>query len=26
LPPEATVDLEVGPVNCRVRLRPRESR
>jgi hypothetical protein len=26
LPPEATVDLEVGPVNCRVRLRPSESR
>ena len=26
LPPEATVDLEVGPVNWRVRLRPRESR
>ena len=25
-PPEATVDLEVGPVNCRVRLRPSESR
>ena len=26
LPPEATVDLALGPVNCRVRLRPRESR
>ena len=26
LPPEATVDLALGPVNCRVRLRPSESR
>ena len=26
LPPEATVDLVLGPVNCRVRLRPSESR
>ena len=26
LPPAATVDLELGPVNWRVRLRPSESR